>query len=114
MPLATDVEGRPVRLRLPGGQAHAATPAPALVRGWQLAPVMAAKAYDSQAFGDGITARGAIAVMPPRSNRKPPRADDPAVDTPRHRIEGGFNTLEQFRRMAARDDRNAGYGLACS
>jgi hypothetical protein len=71
---ATAVEGRPVRVLLTGGQAHEVTQAPALVRGWQLSHVIADKAYDSQAFVDGITERGALAVMPPRSNRKTPRA----------------------------------------
>jgi transposase len=110
--MATDAEGRPVRFLLTGGQAHDITQAPALVRGWQLSHVIADKGYDSQAFVDGITESGAIAVIPPRSNRKNPRAYDTEVYKQRNRIERCFNKLKHFRRIATRYDRKALYFLA--
>jgi transposase len=110
--LATNAEGRPVRVMLTGGQTHEITPAPALVRGWEPSHVIADKGYDSQAFIDSLQASGAIAVIPPRSNRKHPRAYDLEVYKPRNHIERCFNRLKHFRRIATRYDRKAMYFLA--
>jgi transposase len=110
--MATNAEGRPVRFILTGGQAHDVTQAPALVRGWEPSHVIADKGYDSQAFVDGIKESGAIAVIPPRSNRKNPRAYDTEVYKQRNRIERCFNKLKHFRRIATRYDRKAVYFLA--
>jgi transposase len=85
--MATDAQGRPVRFMLTGGQTHDVTQAPALVRGWRPSHVIADKGYDSQAFVEGIKESGAIAVIPPRSNCKNPRAYDAEVYKQRDRIE---------------------------
>ena len=85
--LATDAEGRPVRFILTGVQTRDVTQAPALVRGWEPSHVIADKGYDSQAFVEGIQESGAVAVIPPRSNRKNPRAYDTEVYKQRNRIE---------------------------
>lgn len=110
--MGTNAEGRPVRFLLTGGQTHDVTQASALVRGWQPSHVIADKGYDSQAFVDGIQEGGAIAVIPPRSNRKHPRAYDTEVYKQRNRIERCFNRLKHFRRIATRYDRKALYFLA--
>jgi transposase len=110
--LATNAEGRPVRFHLTGGQPHDVTQAPAFVRGWQPSHVIADKGYDSQALVDGLQESGAIAVIPPRSNRKHPRAYDTEVDKQRNRIGRCVNPLKPFRRIAPRDDRKALYFLA--
>jgi transposase len=110
--MATDAEGRPVRFILTGGQAHDVTQAPALVRGWEPSYVIADKGYDSQAFVEGVKESGAIAVIPPRSNRKNPRVYDPEVYKQRNRIERCFNKLKHFWRIATRYDRKAIYFLA--
>jgi transposase len=107
--MATNAEGRPVRVLLKGGQVHDVTQAPALVRGWEPSHMIAAKGYDSQAFVDGIQERGALAVIPSRSNRKHPRAYDTEVYKQRNLIERCFNKLKHFRRIATRYDRNAVY-----
>jgi transposase len=110
--LATDAEGRPVRFMLTGGQTHDVTQAPALVRGWGPPHVIADKGYDSQTFIKGIKGSGAIAVIPPRSNRKHPKAYDAEVYKQRHRIEWCVNQLKHFRSIAMRYDRKAVYFLA--
>lgn len=110
--LATNAEGRPVRVRLTGGQTHDVTQAPALVRGWEPSHVMADKGDDSHAFVESIKESGAIPVIPPRSNRTNPRAYDTEVYKQRNRIERCFNQLKHFRRMATRYDRTAIYFLA--
>jgi transposase len=110
--MAANAEGRPVRFLLTGGQTHDVTQAPALVRGWEPSHVIADKGYDSQAFVDGIKESGAIAVIPPRSNRKEPRVYDMEVYKQRNRIERCFNKLKHFRRIATRYDRKAMYFLA--
>jgi transposase len=110
--MATDAEGRPVRFILTGGQTHDVTQAPALVRGWEPSHVIADKGYDSQAFVGVLQASGAIAVIPPRSNRKNPRVYDTEVYKQRNRIERCFNRLKHFRRLATRYDRKAVYFLA--
>jgi IS5 family transposase len=73
---ATAAKGRPRRLILTGGQVHEVTHASALVAGWPPSRVMADKGDDRQAFVDRIAQVGALAVIPPRSSRKSPRADD--------------------------------------
>jgi transposase len=73
---------------------------------------MANKGYDRQAFVDGIAESGAIAVIPPRSNRKHSRAYNTEVYQQRHRIEQCVNKLKHFRRIATRYDRKALYFLA--
>jgi len=74
--------------------------------------VIADQGSDSQAFVDGMQESGAIAVIPPRSHRKHPRAYDTEGYKQRHRIERGVNRLKHFRRSATRYDRKALYCLA--
>jgi transposase len=64
--------------------------------------VIADKGYDADALVDHIVARGAEAVIPPRSNRKTPRAFDRHKYQARHLIENLFARLKQFRRIATR------------
>jgi transposase len=109
--LATNAEGRPVRVMLTGGQTHDVTQAPALVRGLEPLRVIADKGYDSQAVVAGLQASGAIAVIPPRSYRKYPRVYDKEAYKQRNHLERCFNRLKHFRRIATRYDRKAVYFL---
>ncbi len=110
--MATDAKGRPLRFILTGGQVHDVTQAWALVAGWQPSHVIADKGYDSQDFVDSIEQGGALAVIPPRSNRKSPRAYDAELYKQRNLIERCFNKLKHFRRFATRYDRRATHYLA--
>jgi transposase len=110
--MATDAKGRPLRFILTGGQVHDVTQASALVAGWQPSHVIADKGYDSQAFVDSIEQVGALAVIPPRSSRKSPRAYEAELYKQRNLIEQCLYKLKHFRRIATRYDRKATYFLA--
>jgi transposase len=84
---ATDAKGRPLRFILTGGQVHDVTQALALMAGWHPSHVIADKGYDSRAFVDSIEKGGALAVIPPRSRRKSPRAYDVEIYKQRNLIE---------------------------
>lgn len=64
--------------------------------------VIADKGYDSDALVQRIEAKGAQAVIPPRSNRRSPRAYDRHRYKARNLVERCFNRLKQFRRIATR------------
>jgi transposase len=102
--LAVDALGRPIRVRLTGGQRNDITQAQALLA--QLAPrhVLADKGYDSRALVEAIQAQGAEVVIPPRSCQQP-RAYDRAKYRLRNRVERCFARLKQWRRVATRYDR---------
>lgn len=67
--------------------------------------VIADKGYDSNAFVEAIERTGAEAVVPPRSNRKTPRAYDEELYKERHRVECFFSKLKHYRRIATRYDK---------
>lgn len=114
-----DALGNPLRLRLTGGQVADIDQAPALIDAMKTKAVVADKGYDSDAFVTLIEAQGAQAVIPPRSNRKTPRAMDRHRYKARHLVECFFNRLKQFRRLASRYDKlaarfNAFLQLGCA
>ena len=55
---------------------------------------------------------GKTAVIPPKSNRKEPRAFDKEIYKARHLIENFFCKLKQFRAIATRYDKTASNFLA--
>ena len=59
---------------------------------------------DSGALGF-IRRQGANAVIPPKPNRKRPRAYDRELYKQRNLIERAFNKLKHWRRIATRYDR---------
>ena len=67
--------------------------------------VIGDKGYDSDAFIAEITSRDAVAVIPPRKNRKHPRTYDKELYKRRNLIERFFNWLKQYRRIATRYDK---------
>jgi transposase len=69
--------------------------------------VNADKGYDSDALISAIEQRAAQANIPPRSNRKKPRAYDVHRYKARHLIENLFARLKQFRRIATRFEKLA-------
>ena len=111
--------GNPLRLILTGGQVADVTQGAALVAGIQTAAVTADKGYDSDELVETIEATGALANIPPRSNRKYKRPVDWHRYKARHLVECFFNRLKQFRRIATRYDKlanrfNAFLHLACA
>jgi transposase len=60
------------------------------------------KAYDADAIREDLQARGAIAVIPPKANRKQPAEFDKELYKGRSAVECTINLLKQARRFATR------------
>ena len=102
---ATDALGNPVRLLLGPGQRHDVTRSHELIKGFRPQAVIADKGYDAEHLHEAIHDAGAEAVIPPRSNRKAPRAHNKALYKERSLVERFFHKLKQFRRVATRYDK---------
>jgi transposase len=102
---AVDGLGNPVRLLLTAGQVSEHTQAEALIAGFSADFVLADKGYDSDAFVEAIKGSGAVAVIPPRSNRKTPRDYDKEIYKERNLVERLFQKLKEYRRVATRYER---------
>lgn len=89
------------------GQCNDITQASELIKGFSYQYVIGDKAYDSDAFIAEITSQDAIAVIPPRKNRKQTRTYDKELYKLRNIIERFFHRLKQFRRVATRYDKLA-------
>ena len=64
--------------------------------------LLADKAYDAVCLHDMVSALGARANIPPKSNRKVPIAFDRRLYKQRNLVERFFNKLKFFRRIATR------------
>jgi transposase len=79
----------------------------------QAEALIADKAFDPDArVVAPLAAVGKTAVIPPKANRRLPRAFDRELYKPRHLIENFFAKLKQFRAIATRDDKTARNFLA--
>jgi len=74
--------------------------------------VIADKAYDKQELVEEIESRGAEAVIPPKANRKEPRALDRHLYRERNVCERFWAQAKQFRRVATRYEKKAANFLA--
>jgi transposase len=104
---------------LSGGQAHDLTCAEPLLEGVEPGALLGDKAFDADPFIETLKRRDITPVIPPKANRKEPRACDFALYCERNLIERFFNKLKHFRAVATRYDklaRNflAGVKLACA
>jgi transposase len=104
--------GLPVEIQLTPGQQADVTQGKALLAGYAPDAVIADKGYDSDALVQTIEARGAQAVIPPRENRKEPRAYDQHTYKERNQIERFINRIKQYRRVATRYEKTARNFLA--
>jgi transposase len=73
-----------------------------LLNGQQAEAVLGDRGYDSDAIVAQSNNLGAVAVIPPKRNRKQAREYDRELYKQRNRIERCFNKLKQFRRFATR------------
>jgi len=110
--MVVDARGQPIRFILTGGQAGDAPQAIPLLTGIKGTHVIADKGYDSDKILGFIQSQGAIAVIPPKSNRKVLREYDRELYKQRNLIERAFNKLKHWRRIATRYDRRSLYFLA--
>jgi transposase len=104
--------GNPVELMLTPGQAHDLTCAEQLIDSADPDALLGDKAYDADPLIDTLTQRGITPVIPPKANRKTPRACDFALYCERNLIERFFNKLKHFRAIATRYDKLAEIFLA--
>ena len=108
-----DADGRPVSLRLTGGQVHDACEAEALIEAIpEDATLLGDKGYDSNAIREAAAARNVWANIPNRSNRKQHFAFSPWLYKQRNLVERFFNRIKQFRGIATRYDKDPANFLA--
>ncbi|WP_107917575.1 IS5 family transposase [Sphingobium yanoikuyae] len=108
-----DADGRPVGLRLTGGQVHDACEAEALIEAIpEGATLLGDKGYDSNAIRQAAAARNVWANISNRSNRKQPFAFSPWLYKQRNLVERFFNRIKQFRGIATRYDKDPANFLA--
>lgn len=108
-----DADGRPVALRLTGGQVLDACEAEALMEAMpEGATLLGDKGYDSNAIRETAAKRNCWANIPNRSNRKERFAFSPWLYRQRNLVERFFNRIKQFRGIATRYDKHADNYLA--
>ncbi len=110
----TDGMGRAMHFIVTGGCVHDSTQAqnllePVIQDG---CVVLGDRAFDTDKIRDYIASKMAIAVIPPKRNRKMQREYDKVAYRNRNQIERFFNRLKHFRRIATRYDKLASSFLA--
>lgn len=100
--MSTHGLGDPTRILLSGGQAADITDAEPLIEGQRFGAGIGDKGYDSDRLVKAIEDQGAEAVIPPKKNRKKPRAYDEHVYKERNKVERFINLMKQYRRVATR------------
>ena len=103
--------GNPVDFILTGGEVHDSVQANALLDGKEADFVIADKAFDSANILEKIDNIGAMAIIPPKMNRKEQRDYDKHYYKDRNLIERFFCRLKQFRGIATRYCKRAKYFL---
>lgn len=104
---AVDALGNPVRFILTAGQHSEIKQASPLIEGFSAGYIIADKGYDADAFIVAIETSKAIAVIPPKKNRKTPRDYDEHLYRERNLVERVFQKLKHYRRIATRYERLA-------
>jgi transposase len=87
------------------GQRHDSIGVEPLIDGLEFGALLADKAFDTDALRADLNKRGAIAVIPPKSNRKASIPCDMEMYKWRHLVENFFCKLKDFRRIATRYDK---------
>jgi len=105
--MSVDGLGNPLQFQLTGGHVHDITQAEVLLPSTPVERVIADKGYDADAFIQVLRERGAVPVIPPRSNRKTPREYDAHLYKERHLVECFINKIKHFRRVFSRYDKLA-------
>ena len=100
-----DALGNLVRFELLPGQRHDIVGVPPLIKNVAFGALIGDKGFDSNALRAEIDRRGAVAVIPPKANRRAAIACDFAMYRWRHLIENLFCNLKQNRRVATRYDK---------
>ena len=103
-----DALGNPTGFMLSPGQACDLDGADILLPQIEANIVIADKGFDAdERVIAPLEKAGKTAVIPPKANRKQPRAYDKELYKARHLIENFFAKLKQFRAIATRYDKRA-------
>ena len=100
-----DAMGNLVRFVLLPGQRHDSVGVAPLLTDLDFAALLADKAFDSDGFRTELDNRGAVAVIPPESNRATDIPCDFEMYKWRHLVENFFCKIKEFRRIATRYDK---------
>ncbi len=104
-----DALGNPTGFHLTAGQAHDLDGADVLLPELEAEALLADRAYDAdERVRQVLEAKGQVAVIPSKSNRKCPYDYDKECYKARHLIENFFAKLKQYRAIATRYDKTAG------
>ena len=90
-----------------GGQVADCTQAIPLLKNKKYEALLADKGYDSDSIVKHAISDGAIAVIPPKKNRKIRRKYDRNLYKERYKIECLFGFLKHYRRLFSRFDKLA-------
>lgn len=104
---AVDALGNPIRFVLTAGQHSEIRQSSPLISGFAADYIIADKGYDADAFIAEVESTGAIAVIPPRTNRNILRDYDKYLYRERNLVERVFQKLKNYRRIATRYERLA-------
>ncbi|QBR84945.1 IS5 family transposase [Legionella israelensis] len=102
-----DALGNPLKFILTPGQTSDYTQALPLLEGLTTTAILADKEYDADYIINAATDMNAVAIIPPKANRKAQREYDKEIYKERNLIERMFNKLKHFRRVATRYDKLA-------
>jgi len=83
-----------------------------LIEGLSAEHLLADKGYDTDAILETAKKQGMTPVIPPKKNRKEPRAFDRELYTLRHLVENAFLHLKRWRGIATRYAKNTASFLA--
>jgi transposase len=100
-----DALGNLVRFILQPGQRNDIMGVNPLIKGISFDALLADKAFDADWLRKELNGRGAMAVIPPRSNRKVQYVYDKAMYQWRHLVENYFAKIKEFRGIATRYDK---------
>jgi transposase len=103
--IAVDALGNPLRLLLTAGQRHDSPQALRLIENFEPQALIADKGYDSDHLIESVTAKGIMAVIPPKKSRLVQREYDQHLYHERHLIECFINKIKQYRRVFSRFDK---------
>ena len=94
-----------LRLVLLPGQHHDLVGVRPLIEGVAFGALLGDKAFDADWLRAELDDRGAVAVIPPKANRRTVISFDRDIYRWRHLIENSFAKLKEFRAVATRYDK---------
>jgi transposase len=100
-----DALGSVSRFVLLPGQRHDTVGVEPLIEGIEFQALLGDKAFDTDWLRAELDRRGAVAVIPPKSNRASTIRCDFAMYACRHLVENFFCKIKEFRRIATRYDK---------